>query len=421
MNTKEMIVSIVTAMLVMTMFASSAMAITVDGVASSGEWDKYDEKLDDVAGDTCSTGYDITSLWMYVKDGTLFVRMDINGVPGDADNDGNPDVHTNTNPANCGCPRDGAQDHEGVGVDADPQNPSVEEYIALIDADNDGTYDYSLKYQLGSAALYVSDTKIDDASTGAAHGGIVELSVAIDQYCDIDPANYCVKGSADTDCNGNEDYTTKLCHFDDTPKAEFDFTPTQCGGGMLDASASSDDVEIVSWDWDFCDDGTGDYDDASGESVPYSADGTCNVGLKVTDNLGQTGTIRHDVDVAGGPIVQVTTDADGCVDIGTMVEFRIDSLTHDTPIDSYQWTFDDGIPGSSDTLPTTSRTIPTNNGVTATLTVTDTLGCIGVDSVSVCVKPPNQVPFLTPVGMVALIGMLCIVGAGRILTKGRRS
>ncbi len=40
MNTKEMIVSIVTAMLVMTMFASSAMAITVDGaIDPANEWD----------------------------------------------------------------------------------------------------------------------------------------------------------------------------------------------------------------------------------------------------------------------------------------------------------------------------------------------------------------------------------------------
>jgi|GEM_PF-3491047 len=428
MNLKGMIVSIVTAMLVMTMFASTAMAITVDGkVDPAGEWDIYDEKINDIVGETCSTGYDITSLWMRVEDGTLFIRMDIEGVPGDADNDDNPDTYTNTDPATCGCPVTAPYEYPGVGVGADPQNPSVEEYIALIDSDNDGDYDYTLKYQLGSAALYDSDTKITDATVVAQHGGIVELSVKIDQYCNINPANYCVKGSADTDCNGNEDYTNKVCHFDNPPEARFDFTPTTCGGGTLDASASSDDVEIVSWAWDFCDDGTGDYDDAYGESIPYSYAGTCNVGLKVTDNLGQTGTVRHDVTVAGGPTVQVTTDADGCVEIGDSVTFSIDSLTNETPLVSYEWTFTNGIAGSG-VLPwppdgdvSITRTIPTRDGTKATLAVVDELGCVGADSVSVCVKPPQEVPLLTLPGLLALIGMMCIVGAGRIITKGRRS
>jgi len=416
MNTKEMITSIVTAMMVMTMFASSAMAITVDGeIDPANEWDDYDEMIVDTDPSeypVCSNGYNITSLWMRVDGDTLFVRIDVAGVAGDADNDNNPDTHTEGMSCSCGW------DYVGVGVGAD--DPSDEEYIATIDGNNDGINDYHLRYQLGNATLYsCPDTLISGATTDAAHGNIVELSVKIDpDYCYIDPANYCVEGSADTDCNGNEDPVDTICYSHDPPVAEFDFTPTVCGGGTLDASASSDDV--VSWDWDFCDDGTGDYDDASGESVEYAYPGTCNVGLQVTNSLGQTNTTRHDVTVAGSPIVQVTTDADGCVDIGSTVEFSIYSIIHDTPIASYQWTFDDGLTGSSDTSPTTSRTIPIS-GVTATLKVVDTLGCMGVDSVSVCAKPPQQVPILTPAGMVALIGMLCIVGGGRILTKGRRS
>ena len=419
MNTKGMIVAIVTAMLVMTMFASSAMAIIVDGMLDPSEWDVYDEMVSDTVGDTCSTGYDITSLWMRVNDDTLFIRMNVTGVPGDADNNGNPDTYTNDGSGNnCGCPNPLFKDYVGVGVDTSCPR---EQYVVEIDGDNDGEIDYILKYCSGGSALYTADEVKISGVTHAAHDTIVELSVDLDQNCSINPANYCIQGWADTQCNGSEDHVDHMCHFDETPEAEFDFTPTTCGGGTLDASASSDDVEIVKWEWDFCDDGTGDYDDASGESVLYSGDGTCNVGLRVTDNLGQTATIRHDVTVAGGPVVQVTTDADGCVEIGSTVEFSIVSLTYDTPIASYQWTFDDGLTGISDTSPTTSRTIPTNNGVTATLKVTDELGCIGVDHVSVCAKPPQEVPILTPAGVVALIGMLCIVGAGRILTKGRRS
>lgn len=114
----------------------------------------------------------------------------------------------------------------------------------------------------------------------------------------------------------------------------------------------------------------------------------------------------------------------GCVDVGDSVEFRLESLTNDTPIDTYEWTFTNGVPGSGvlswDGDPTITRTIPAG-GTTATLKVTDDLGCYDTDSVSVSTCPPQEVPILTPAGMVALIGMLCIVGAGRILTKGRRS
>jgi len=406
MNTKGMIVSIVTAMLVMTMFASSAMAITVDGeINPSDEWDGDWSADDSTSGDPCDTedhlmedwGYNMKTVYQHYDkpSNTLYFRLDVCGMPADLDGDG--DVNDPCNPPQPPC------DCDGVGA--------YEQYEIQLT---------SIGYS-GVNMRYADNDVVQPDADAQWGADCIEFSlINADTY--VDPYDYCMFLSAGgiADPPSSEDLMD-ACHFDDTPKAEFDFTPTECGGGMLDASASSDDVEIVSWDWDFCDDGTGDYDDASGESVSYACPGTCNVGLKVTDNLGQTGTIRHDVNVAGGPVVQVTTDADGCVDIGAMVEFSIDSLTHDTPIASYQWTFNDGLTGSSDTSPTTSRTIPTNNGVTATLTVTDTLGCVGVDHVSVCVKPTQQVPFLTPVGMVALIGMLCIVGAGRILTKGRRS
>jgi len=305
MNKKEMIVSIVTTMLVMTMLASSAMAITVDGVVDpAGEWDGYDEKISDAAGDTCSTGYDITSLWTRVEGDTLYIRMDIKGVPGDADTDGDPDTYTNTDTATCGCPATAPYEYEGVGIGADPTNPTVEEYIALIDGNNDGDYDYSLKYQLGTSSLYASP-EIADATTAAAHGTIVELSVKINQYCDIDPTNYCVKGSADTDCFGNEDYTTKICHFDKPPVVKCSFTSISCGQGTLSGAGSSDDGTIVAYAWDFGDDGS--YD-AYGETVSYDIIGTHFVRLMVTDNMGQTANCTLSAMLTSGPIAVAKAD-----------------------------------------------------------------------------------------------------------------
>ena len=136
-------------------------------------------------------------------------------------------------------------------------------------------------------------------------------------------------------------------------------------------------------------------------------------------------TFSDTIYVAGEPIVWITTSPGGDVNVGDPVTFSIASLTSDTPIGGYQWTFTGGLTGSSDTSPTTTLTIPAG-GVTATLTVVDTLGCEGDDIITVRThppqqKPPSEVPLLTPVGMFALIGMLCIVGAGRILMKDRRS
>ena len=141
------------------------------------------------------------------------------------------------------------------------------------------------------------------------------------------------------------------------------------------------------------------------------------------DNLDDYKEFSATVELACEPIVEVKTDVIDCARVGDSVEFSIDSLTYDTPIASYHWTFTNGLASSDE--PTVIRTIPVG-GTTATLKVTDDLGCFDSDSVSVSIctppyEPPSDVPVLTPTGMVALIGMLCIVGAGRILTKGRRS
>ena len=143
-------------------------------------------------------------------------------------------------------------------------------------------------------------------------------------------------------------------------------------------------------------------------------------------NLANYKAFTDTIDVACEPIVHVTASPSGCVDVGDTVTFSGSITAPGTPPYSYQWTFTNGVTGSSDTSISTTCTIPAG-GTTATLTVTDNLDCKGDDDVSVSIcstpppqKPPSDVPILTPTGMVALIGMLCIAGAGRILTKGRR-
>jgi len=80
---------------------------------------------------------------------------------------------------------------------------------------------------------------------------------------------------------------------------------------MLECSGSYDpDVfdAIVSWEWDFENDGT--YD-ASGESVThtYDVEGTYTVGLRVTDRLDATNTATTTVTVSREEIPEFSTIA----------------------------------------------------------------------------------------------------------------
>jgi PKD repeat protein len=80
---------------------------------------------------------------------------------------------------------------------------------------------------------------------------------------------------------------------------------------MLAGSGSYDlDVfdAIVSWEWDFENDGT--YD-ASGESVthPYDVADVYTVGLRVTDTFGATDTATTTVTVSGEDITEFSTIA----------------------------------------------------------------------------------------------------------------
>jgi len=420
MNLKEIIVSIVTAMLVMTMFASSAMAaIIVDG--DPNDWNPDDKLCDDediynnVPYEVLTTGYNITSLWVRIENGVFYARMDVLGVAGDADNDGNDTTGTY------------GDDWPGVGGGAACVK---EQYYVEIDADNGGSsVDYTLLYCAGDSRLENIAGTISGATTNAAHAGnTVELSVVIDSYCDIDPTGYCVNGWADTQNVGDEDWVGPVCRTSYPPEARFDFTPGDCGEGRLDATASTDDGTIESYEWDFNNDSV--YDNATGAIVdPYTVVGTNYVCLKVTDNLGQSHITCQWVVLTCCPIAVAKADgSDGPVQIpgaGKMVTFCGNESHHPYSADgayivSYDWT----ILGAhySTTNPDECFDVSINETTMARLTVVDNYGCTDTDAVSLRKpKPPAQdVPVLTPAGMLALIGMLCIVGVGRILAKGRR-
>ncbi len=97
------------------------------------------------------------------------------------------------------------------------------------------------------------------------------------------------------------------------PKASFTATPNPSPIGTVvsfDATASSDpDGTIVKYEWDL--DGNGSYETDTGATATtskrYTNGGDVNVGLRVTDNSGETGTTSRSVSVVGSYYGAVST------------------------------------------------------------------------------------------------------------------
>ncbi|CAD7773090.1 hypothetical protein AIOGIFDO_01347 [Candidatus Methanoperedenaceae archaeon GB37] len=296
-------IAVVAAMAVLTLLASSAAAmITVDGDPT--DWSSVTPDIhctDPDEGDVSIEGYDISSLWGVIEGNTLYVRIDVYGVAGDADDDGsNTDI--------------GSSQYEKPGVGEGAPQCSYEQYYVDIDSDNDGDVDYVLNYCKGDSYLFQADgtTEIPGAVTAAAHRPTsgpgpyhtVELSVSIDgTNCDIDPDDYCLRGWADTQAGGAEDNTGKECYHHMLPPTAV-LSGYGCVPGAITLSgcgsrANEPGATIVKYEWDFDNDGVYDEETSSCTTTPpWTEPGDYTVGLRVTDSNGLTGV---DVDTIHVP------------------------------------------------------------------------------------------------------------------------
>jgi PKD repeat protein len=137
----------------------------------------------------------------------------------------------------------------------------------------------------------------------------------------------------------------------------------------FDASASTDDFGIVSYDWAFGDSTTG-----TGKLAThtYAVQGTYPVTLTVTDTATQTASLTKDVLVVDNPPVASFT--------ATVSGYSVSvtsTSTDDFGIASWSWNWGDGSPaGTGATATHTYTGITSVAGLTKTitLTVTDTIG-----------------------------------------------
>jgi PKD repeat protein len=149
---------------------------------------------------------------------------------------------------------------------------------------------------------------------------------------------------------------------DDPPVAAFTWVATDLVVDF-DASTSSDDHGIVSWDWSF---------GGSGVTATYTfpAAGTYPVTLTVTDTVGQTASQTQDVTVTeGGPAI--VPSFTGVTASGGKLTVDASASTAQAGIYRYDWNFGDNIISWG----VTHLHIYVATGTyTVTLTVTDMLG-----------------------------------------------
>lgn len=161
------------------------------------------------------------------------------------------------------------------------------------------------------------------------------------------------------------------------------FVPQVTGSTVrLDASGSfSTNGPITAYSWDA---GDGTTSSAKVWSHDYSQSGTFPVRLSVTDSLGRTATyikqVTIDVSVSGNkspiPAFSSSLGADG----RTVSFDGVDSTDPDGTIASYRWSFGDGSPAVTTTVPTVDHTYTTDGTFNPTLTVTDNSGGTGAIS-----------------------------------------
>ena len=425
MNTKEIVVSIITAMVVVAMFASSAAAITVDGkVDPAGEWNSW--KLADDEDSPWYNGYDLLAVWQHydaVED-KLYFRYDTDGISGDANTAGDDDPHNVT-------PGD-PNDQWGVGA--------KEQYLIALDADNDSTtgvtirgipgFDIILDYTgntpevtwfggMTKPAGFVAEAAI---KTTPPYTRVVEFSInKVSEY--MDPRGYVLYGYAGTTMDENEE--DPLMEPVEVLEFDFEFKGICCHNMEFNGTSWGN---VKNHTWTF-----GDGDSEGPTAGPpgvtthrYDHGGTYIVKLSGYNQHGLYTETTKSVYVDKGPTAKATVTPPGHIEADVTTSVKFDgSGSHSDPMGdpvrtiTYLWEFSDGYPDQTTAVVTRDVTLAEGESLSATLTVNDT-HC--EDDVTVWVRShPLNVPILTPAGMLALIGLLGIVGGSRILRRGRRS
>ncbi len=199
------------------------------------------------------------------------------------------------------------------------------------------------------------------------------------------------------------------CGFDGSaPTAAFSYSPFSPKTGQtvtFDATASADtDGTIAKYEWDL--DGNGTYETDTGTTPAatnvYAAAGTVNVGLRVTDDTGLTGTSTAGVVVVQGhpPTAHITASPNPAATGTTVAYDASTSVDTDGTITKYEWDLDGNGSFETDTgaTATTTKSYATAQTPTVHLRVTDDDGLTGTAQIAVTIsnRPPTASFTATP-------------------------
>ncbi|MEA1895532.1 MAG: PKD domain-containing protein [Euryarchaeota archaeon] len=236
-----------------------------------------------------------------------------------------------------------------------------------------------------------------------------------------------IDGIEDNPCGGTLDgsvWASSLINTDIT----FDFG--YVASGCMEATFTGSSTGPVDWhQWDF--------GDGTSSDVITGAPNAGNAVTHLYATRGDKTAMLYGESVTGKPdnktlVVHVTglptavAKANGHVGSiqlpveGMNIIFDGTESSADSPatLDSGKclWTID----GTAQPAGLGPYTVFIDHSTSASLKVEDDHGCIKYAHVTILGPPAQDVPVMTPAGMLMLIGMLCIIGAGRVIMKGKR-
>jgi PKD repeat protein len=168
------------------------------------------------------------------------------------------------------------------------------------------------------------------------------------------------------------------------PVANFTAPACTAGTACTFTDASTDNVAVTGWDWDFGD-GTTPHATTASPSHTYAAAGTYNVKLTVTDGGGLTGEKTIAVTVTAGGTALTAGFTYNC-NAGSCTFTNTSTGT----VASYAWDFGEPSSGAANQSdqkdPTHDYTVTGPTDFTVTLTVTDGAGATDVETQTVKVS-----------------------------------
>lgn len=188
------------------------------------------------------------------------------------------------------------------------------------------------------------------------------------------------------------------------PSAAFTFAPNnQCAGTTINFTNSSTGTgAFTSYSWTFGDAGTS---SSASPTHVYSAGGSYNVTLTISNGAGCTSSVTHTVTVLPTPVAAISgDDGDGdtqyCLSpVDNTTSEDVTFFNSSTGAVSYTWNYGDG--SSSFTTGSTASIVHTYNSYgtfTVTMTATGANGCTSTTSLTVVFDKFVSASFAVPLG-----------------------